>query len=171
MKLKVKLELPDYRKWNMEFFYGGWRGKTVIAAALVLLASTAFFICRLGIKALSDNPQVIFVMALGLLFLLLMPVSIFMQSKKVFSTDKFLQEEQEYEFGDAGFTVSSPHGRSEIPWNMVYKVKHTKNFISIYLSNIRAFVIPARLLGQEELKALQESLKSPAAGKKGDKAF
>lgn len=159
MKIKITLTPEDYRKWNMEFFYGGFRGRLLIAISVLLVSATAFYAWKMGVKSLADNPQILFVICLGLLFLFLMPVSIFFQSKKAFLSDKFLQAEQEYEFSVAGFTVKSLYGNSDVPWAMTHRIKISKKFISIFISSIKAFVIPKRMLTDGENMELAELLK------------
>lgn len=165
MNIRLRLELKDYRDWNIDYFYGSWRGKALVAVTVLLAIVTWYFASRMGVKSLAENPQILFVICLALLFLLLMPVSIFMQSQKAFRSDKFLQAEQEYGFGEAGFTVKSAHGSSDVPWNMVHKIRISRKFISIYISNIRAFVLPKRLMTAEEAAAIEALLKmkKPAA--------
>jgi hypothetical protein len=164
MIIRIKLTLTDYRNWNMEYFYSGLRGRLLVIIAVILVLATGYYALFAGQEVFARNPQIIFVMALGMLFLVMMPVSIYLQSKKVFLSDKLLQEEQEYDFREDGFSVKASFGNSEITWDKVDSIKISRSFISIYLSQIRAFVIPSGLLpaGQKEelVKLLNEKAKA-----------
>ncbi len=155
MKIKVKLSLEDYRGWNLEHFYGGLRGKLLVVISVCLIAVTVYYIKVMGLENLSRNPQIIFIISLGLLFLFMMPVSIFYQSKNVFLRDKLLQEEMEYDLRDNGFKVSSESGTTEVGAEQVFKVRISGKFASIYMSPIRAFVVPVRFLDEGAIKEIK----------------
>jgi hypothetical protein len=158
MQIKIKLELQDYRKWNMAYFYSGLRGKLIVSVSAVVILAMTYYVWFVSKSNVQLSPQIIFVAALGLLFMFLMPVSIYYQSKKVFESDKFLQDEQAYDFREDGFSVKAPYGCSEVTWDKVYRITTTREFISIYLSKIRAFVVPSRLLPAQEYEILKKIL-------------
>lgn len=146
----------------MQHFYGGLRGRLIISISALVLLSVAYFAWFAAKQNTPLSPLISFVAGVGLLFMLLMPVSIYFQSKKVFESDKLLAEEQVFDFRDDGFSVSAAYGNSEITWDKVFKAAVTKEFISVYLSEVRAFVLPARFLSREDYDSLKKIITQKA---------
>ena len=63
-----------------------------------------------------------------------------------------------YTFNDSGITIACGEEKSSLPWNQVMKVISTKNLVVIYFTQIRAFILPKRIIGERfnELKKNME---------------
>jgi hypothetical protein len=157
--VKVKLTLNDYRDWSLERVFTT-RFIIIICLILFFMALSAgfSFFSTSGAGNFSDNYFPF--LAMLALFLILLPVSVYLNAKKSFESDRLIQEEQSYEFDDEGFDISSSYSKSRITWDKIYRVDADKKYICLYISKVKAFLLPKRFFSADgDIKALLNTIK------------
>ena len=103
----------------------------------------------------TDISNFLFLMIFAVLFLLILPLTLLFRSSKVYDSDQFLQEEQNYSVGKSGITVSAASSNAQIGWNKIHKITETPHYLYIYLARNKAFIVPKASVGEklEQLKA------------------
>jgi hypothetical protein len=140
----VKINLKDYRCLNYSFVYGGRRGKINILVSLVILIACGFsfrYVINSGVEL---NLYNVLLMLLPILFFAFIPLQIFFQSKASYKKDKFLSGEQKYLFSYHGFTVNIDSSNSEISWDKIFLARENKNYLFIFMSKNKAFILPKK---------------------------
>lgn len=67
---------------------------------------------------------------------------IVMQTRKLYKSDKMLQQKQTYLISDEGIKGESAGGKIEVKWDDVFKVVSSKTMLAIYLGEGRALLFP-----------------------------
>ena len=78
----------------------------------------------------------------GVLFLVYMPASLWLRSKRQILMSPVLKETLHYCLDEKGVHVSVNEQTADLEWNMIYKMISTKSNLLIYSSRINAYVIP-----------------------------
>lgn len=81
-----------------------------------------------------------------LLFAILYPLLIWLlqhrQIKKIFKTNKMLQnEEVKFEFYDTYFTEESPYGNTRLEYNKLYKIVETKTNFYLMIAKNQGYIL------------------------------
>lgn len=100
--------------------------------------------------------------AAGGIFVLVM--SVYQRAKIMYENESLMKLEQTYRFTEEQVTVSSERSRTEYSWDDLQGYYEVKNLILIYISKVKAIVIPQHFFSsQDELNQLrnmvQEKLK------------
>ncbi|MBP3950896.1 DUF4870 domain-containing protein [Bacillus suaedae] len=100
--------------------------------------------------------------AAGGIFVLVM--SVYQRAKSIYENESLMKLEQTYHFTEEQVTVSSERSRTEYCWDDLQGYYEVKNLILIYISKVKAIVIPKHFFSsQDELNQLrhmvQEKLK------------
>lgn len=140
----VKLSAQDLFGFNMyQTYLGGVHGAVSILMALVFWISAGFTL-RQG----QVGYGVLYIAA-GVLFLVYMPVSLWLRSKKTILTNKVLSQTLHYEVSDECIKVTQGEETGELPWNLVYKIIANDKRILIYSNRINAYVVPREQIGKQ----------------------
>lgn len=150
LKIKSKIELDDYIKFN---FY--CQKKMLISIVLFSLIIFLFIIYKGGGSVPGKEFLVIIIF---LTYVFSLTNNMKKKFKKIFISDKLLQEECEYIFGKTSFIEKTLRGEVTIKYSDVVKVVENKNAIYIFISEIRCYIIPKRYITQEEQKKIIEMI-------------
>jgi hypothetical protein len=85
-----------------------------------------------------------------ILFGVMLLVSPTMSVKRAFATDRFLAEPITGEADEQGIRMEQRHGRTDLPWTMIYKVVMTPNLVTIYQSASLVRILTREFFADEE---------------------
>lgn len=141
LTISVKITPADMYYFLMRHAYGsisGWIGVAISIGAIVLL-----------IMGGGDTQmKQLLLIILALMFTVINPVMLYSKAVQQVKLTPMFQKEILYSFGPSGIMVEQEDEKAPIPWESVYKVVRSKKRIIIYMSKMRAFVIPVISLGE-----------------------
>lgn len=143
VEVSVKLSVIDMYYFMLRHTYtafSGWFGIVISLAAFVLL------ICGVG---RGDKRAVFALIFLSLLFTVINPLILFIKSWKQVKLSPMFQKPISYGFGDGGIEIRQGEERAAVYWDEVVKAVCKENLIIIYMSRIRAFILPVRQFEEE----------------------
>ena len=157
IEFDIKITDKDMYRFNMHHAYTGFQGifATVIGISVFVVA-----ILTMG-KV--DVTYTLLYFLFGIIFLIYMPVSLRMRSKRQILASPVLAESLHYKVDEEGVHVSVGEQNADLAWSMVYKMISTRSNLLIYSSRVNAYVIPLTQLGDryEAVKALAETKLEP----------
>jgi len=136
LKIRFKIKLRDLYEFVIYMNYVSIRGVITFLFCLTLIGGLVFYGDELPKKAIAV--VIIFLV----LFVLIMPLELFV--KTIIQHKRSFSEEYQYEFKDKGIKISNSEQEQFIDWSYIYKVGRTKNLILVYLSKMRAFILPVK---------------------------
>lgn len=139
LQFNTQLTAKDLYRFNMRNAYTSTQGiLSIICAALVVFV----FIWRFDRLTV---PYMILFIILAIVFIIYIPVSLWLRSNQVFKNNEIFKEPLTYSFTDEDITVTSPSAQEEeahLRYDDIYKVVVTKGYILIYTNRISAYIIP-----------------------------
>ncbi len=104
----------------------------------------------------SDMISKVCVLVTALLFLVIQPLRLYLQSMRQMINDPGYQKPIRYQLNHSGIHLSQEEDQAFYTWDQVEKVISTKQIVAIYVSNKRVFKISRREIGDqyEELKKI-----------------
>ncbi|AFZ36081.1 hypothetical protein Sta7437_2549 [Stanieria cyanosphaera PCC 7437] len=103
----------------------------------------------IGIPEYIASPRFSFDISI-LLLLLLLPQLTKRQIKKVWQSNKSIQEGFSGVATEENFVCNSSYGESKFPWNVMLKYKEVENIILLYIAINQAFILPSSFFNSEE---------------------
>ena len=91
-------------------------------------------------------------LVLGSFLFLGYPVLIYFNVKKDFFSNRSLQEEIGYEFGEEGFRQTGETFNAEVSWDSVFKIVELKDWVLIYQSKMLMCPVQKRSFSTGQLK-------------------
>lgn len=149
-KIKSKIELDDYIKFNFYF-----QRKTLISTILFSLI-VFLFVIYMGGGILPGRE--FFCIIIFVIYVFLLINNMKKKFKKVFISDKLLQEECEYIFDKTCFIEKTLRGEVTIKYSDVFKIVENKQAIYIFIGEVRCYIIPKRYITQEKQKKIIEMI-------------
>lgn len=135
IEFDVKLFAKDLYLFNMYQAYKGLQGiLSLVLPAIIFVqvymnwgkASTGTTLLNIG---------------LGVLFLLYVPVSLWLRANKVAKTDEVLSKPLHYEFTEEKIRVSQGEENVEFEWDNIYRMITLGGMLLIYTNRINAYII------------------------------
>lgn len=145
----VSITSKDMYRFNMYHAYHGFQGifATVIGILVLIVAGTT--------AGKVDTMYTVLYAVFGVIFLVYVPVSLYMRSKQQILSSEVLRQSLHYKVDEEGVHVSQNDQTADLLWNQIYKVVSTKSNLLIYSSRVNAYVIPKSAIGEEYEKAAQ----------------
>jgi len=149
--LDIKIEAKDLFRFNVKQAYKGMQGALSIILPLLIFAYawTSF-------GQVSVGSTLVYV-GLGIIFLVYVPVSLWMRSKKiVLDSNNALSKTLHYEFMEDAIRVSVEEESVEFKWENIFQMKTTGDLLLIYTNRINAYILPLPQVGDryDELSKL-----------------
>ena len=136
LKVKSKLSADELYNFLMHHTYTSVWGFTGILISICALL--AFIqLCINGGNILTKACLVV----TALLFLVIQPVRLYIQSQRMIVNDKGYAEPIEYFFDHAGITLTQGQDQAFYAWGEIEKVVSTKKIVAIYVNKKRVFKI------------------------------
>ena len=117
------------------------------------MVGPAFSILALGALLVSysvlTKGQIILLIIASLLFTVINPLLLMLKAAKQIKLNPTFRDPILYTLGEDKVTVTQNEESVSIPWKDVVEVTETKNNIIVYLSKVRAFVLPKENMGDQ----------------------
>ena len=136
IKLSIQLTTPDMFRFMLRHTYtsfSGLFGVAISIGALVLLAA--------GFKD-NDAMTNLVLAAIGALFLIVNPLMLWFKASQQIKRSPVFKKPLVYDFKEDGVIVSQDDQELEIKWEDIRKVIETGSLVVVYLSSVRAYVLP-----------------------------
>jgi len=140
-EIKIDSKL-DFKRYVKLLYYLSYKKSAFIfltfIGLIMLIFSIFYFI---GLFKHADRPPYtqLFV---GMVFTFMIPISIYIQAKRTFSSNSRLKELISYTFTHDKIFIDGESFKSEMTWDKLYKIQELKNWILIYTNKVVAHVIP-----------------------------
>lgn len=153
LEFDIKITDKDMYRFNMHHAYTGFQGIFATVIGLAVLAVAALT------RGKVETVYTLLYLLFGIIFLVYMPVSLWLRSKRQILMSPVLKETLHYVLNEQGVHVSVGEQTADLEWGMIYKVISTKSNLLIYSSRVNAYVVPLKQLGDqyEAVKKLAES--------------
>lgn len=131
VELDVKIEAGDLYDYMLMHTYSSASGVlgSTVGALLILLA--------IGTQRWAF-------IVLGVILLLYLPWTLFIQSRRQVLTNPSFQKPLHYVLDDTGITISQGEDSVQYPWEELYKAVSTGRSIIVYTSRINATIFPKK---------------------------
>lgn len=139
----IKITLEDMYRFHLYHTYGGIHGIMSVVIAILV-----FCIAGKTYGSVETMYTVLYVF-LGVLFLIYMPVSLYLRAKRQILTSEVFKEPLHFTVTEEKIISSQKEQSAELLWEQVYKVVETKSSILVYSSRINAFVLPKSQIGDQ----------------------
>lgn len=136
IKINVNMKVKNMYEFQMRHAYISFMGIASLAFSIL-----AFLYLCLNFASMQTSQKVLLIIA-SLMFTVINPIWIFVNASKQVKLAPTFKDELIYELNENGIKVVQNDQELPIEWEDVQKIVETKNNIIIYLSRIRAFVIP-----------------------------
>lgn len=150
IEFDIKITEKDMYRFNMHHAYTGFQGifATVIGIAVLVVAALTF--------GKVETVYSVLYLLFGIIFLVYMPISLRLRSKRQILMSPVLKETLHYSLDEKGIHVSVNDQTGDLEWNLIYKMITTKSNLLIYSSRVNAYVIPLVQLTEqyEQVKEL-----------------
>lgn len=149
----VTITSKDMYRFNMYHAYHGFQGifATVIGILVLIVAGATF--------GKIETMYTVLYFVFGLIFLIYVPVSLYMRSKQQILSSEVLRQSLHYKVDEEGVHVSQNDQTADLLWNQIYKVVSTKSNLLIYSSRVNAYVIPRNAISKEYETVVQLAAK------------
>lgn len=143
MEFDITLTSRDMYRFSIYHTYTGFQGWLSIGIAILCLGVSA------GTKGRVSTMYTMLYMCFGILFLLYLPGTLYLRSKRQFLISEALRSTLHYQIDDKGIHTSQNGASADLPWEQVYKMVSTKSNVLIYSSRIHAYIIPREQIMQQ----------------------
>ena len=143
----IKLTAKDLYKFNIMQAYKGMQGFLSILLPVLVFAYAATSFGQVSIGS------TLVYIALGILFLVYVPVSLWMRVKKtIMDENNALSKTLHYDSEEEVIRVSVEAEQVEFKWENIFQMKSTKDMILVYTNRINAYILPKDQLGESYSK-------------------
>lgn len=160
IRLSINVDYNDYKRFVL--YHGR---KTIIIEILFIIAA---YVGTLVYLILSDDE----LLDLSLFLLIMIPLGIITiavvifvlrqialyRIKRIYKSDKLFQKLQNYTINDTGIKMESESGNGTMKWDEVFRVDESKDSFLIYLSRIKALMLPKKFFDNDEQMKLFRKL-------------
>lgn len=150
INLSIKINENDMFFFMLSHVYGKLSSKiTLIFSIICLLLFPISF-------SWNDIFTSVVLLFGALIYLVVSPLMLLLQSKKQMSSNQVFQNPILYKINNTGFYVSQVGDWVEFRWENLYKVIETKRSFLFYISKDQSFIIPKRLLESNETDKIKD---------------
>ena len=140
--LDVKIDAKDLYKFNMMQAYRGMQG---ILSVLLPVLVFGYAVTSYG---KGDAGSTLLYIGLGILFLVYVPVSLWLRVNKVIKDENnALSKTLHYEFEEEMIRVSVGEESVEFRWENIYQMKVSGKQLLVYTNRINAYILPLSQVG------------------------
>ncbi len=140
----IKITAKDLFNFNIRQAYKGMQG---FLSILLPLLAFAYAVTSIGQV---DVIYTVVYFALGVLFLLYVPLSLWKRANKVVNdSNNALSKTLHYEFKEDAIQVSVEEETVEFKWENIYMMKTAGNLLLVYTNRINAYILPMEQVGEE----------------------
>lgn len=138
VKFNVKLSSEDMYRFNMYHAYTSMQGILSLVMGIFVIVVIALS------ENLHDIRHALPYLLIALIFLLYVPLTLRIRSKRQIHMSDALKDVLHFEMREDGIAVTTDHETEEavLPWDMIYKAVTTKHNLLIYSNRVNAYIIP-----------------------------
>lgn len=114
----------------------------------IVFSITVIFITVYTWGDISINNSILLI-CMALLFSVMNPFLLWTKSKSQFKKNETMQKPIHYCINGKGVTISQGERTDHVDWNQTWKAVRYGNLVIIYVSSIRAFVLPVNQIGEQ----------------------
>ena len=154
IELDIKIDAKDLFNFNIRQAYKGMQGFLSILLPVLLFAYGVTSIGKV------DVIYTFVYFALGVLFLLYVPFSLWKRANKVVNdANNALSKPLHYEFREDAIRVEVEEQNVEFQWENIFMMKKSGGLLLVYTNRINAYILPLAQVGDkyDELASLAES--------------
>lgn len=147
IQFKVKITEQDYRRLNFILMY---RRPATIFITLVGVLQAVLLVLGLvfNIRLAESLP----VSAIFMVVFLVLPVlSVSISSRRIYKSNKYLQEEISWTIDDTHIHLLAGSFKGDYEWNNIYRIKEFKHWILIYKDRMVVNIIPKSALSPNDI--------------------
>lgn len=138
MKLNIKLNSIDMYDFLMQHTYKHFSG--IFGLILSFGALIGLFLTYQGNSTMTN----VLLILTACLFTIVNPIMLYSKAAQQVKLTPMFQKPIEYYFNDKEISLSQEEQSVQVKWEEVQKVVETKRSIIIYLSAVRAYILPKR---------------------------
>ena len=139
----VTITSRDMYRFNMYHAYHGFQGIFATIIGIIVL------IVSIATAGKVETMYTVLYAVFGIIFLIYVPVSLYMRSKQQILSSEVLKQSLHYRLDEEGVHVSQNGQTADLLWEQIYKMVATKSNLLIYSSRVNAYVIPMNVMGAE----------------------
>lgn len=153
IEFDVKLTAKNLYLFNIYQAYKGLQGIVSLVLPIFIFVYTAVEWNKIS----EENGMVNIV--IGLIFLLYIPITLWLRANKVVKKDVVLSKPLHYEFSEDRIHVSQGEESVEFEWDNIYRMITFGGLVLIYTNRIHAYIIERKQIAAQynSLKELAES--------------
>lgn len=142
-EFEVKLTDKDMYRFNLYHAYHGFQGIIATLVGVWVLIMAAITFGKVSVM------YTILYLVFGVVFLVYVPVSLYLRSKRQIQASAVLKQALRYRVDDDGIHVFQGEETADLQWKQIYKIVATKSNLLIYSSRVNAYVIPREAVGDQ----------------------
>lgn len=146
VKFDVNLERKHIFKFNMYQTYKSTQGVLSLVIPAIIFGRLYMNYQEMSID------QILMHTGLGILFLIYVPISLWIGAKKTLEKNSVLASTLHFEFTENTICVTQGPDKAEFKWENIYKMVSTKELVLIYTNRINAYVIPKLQMGMDYIE-------------------
>ena len=147
LKLKYKMTEEDYISFNKYVI----KKQNIIATIIVAIS--------FAIILISAEQSLIYAIPFILIYILLCEIDIKIRCRKIYRNSKNMQEEAEITIDEKEIIEKSESSTSVFKTENLNKCCQNKKYYYLFKSKVEAYVIPKKILSEEEKQKLEEIIK------------
>lgn len=149
MKLEfdIKLTIRDLYMYNLGQAYKSLQGILSVVIPAMIFVYAAYNWENVKIETSLLN------IGIGILFLVYVPISLYLRSAKKVTADDVLSKPLHYEVSEEGIHVSQGDASADLQWNQIYRIAAKGKRVLIYTNRIHAYIIP-----KNQIEGMSEAL-------------
>ena len=156
IKVTTKLTFEDFRKVNFYFLYRKTGTKVALVIGTIIMLIVGFNYAT-ETPFFNSFPAIPF--ALGLVMTVFPPYSVFRTARKIYDSNKMINEKIEYEFDKDQISISGESFHSKISWGKLHELSTTKSWFLIWQTKQVANVIPRRDISDNQIETIKGLVK------------
>lgn len=149
IEFDVKLAATDLYLFNMYQAYKGLQGSLSIILPILIFVYAAYNWNNVNLETSLLN------IGIGILFLIYIPISLWLRSAKIVKTNEVLSKPLHYEFSEGVIRVTQGEESVEFQWENIYRMITKGGLVLIYTNRINAYIISKKQI-TGEYAALKE---------------
>lgn len=148
-KLQVKLNEKDVYAFQKRVLYQSVSKPVIYLLSFVFLLLSAFSLYTEISRGEIPKAFVLWLI-FPIIFLIVFPLVLKRTSRSMMTTNKLIQNTQDYEFTNEGIGMNSTVGTAFLKWSDFYKAIESDESFLFFISKQQAYVIPKRCIENEE---------------------
>lgn len=139
----IQITDKDLFKFSINNIYRKFTGILWIVFSITVIFITVY---TWGDVSINNS---ILLICMALLFSVMNPFLLWTKSKSQIKKNETMQKSIHYCINGKGVTISQGERTDHVDWNQTWKAVRYGNLVIIYVSSIRAFVLPVSQIGEQ----------------------